>query len=98
MGAARVAVSVVLVVLVVPGGWVAAGPRAGRDPPARNDKNDKNDGHGDTSRPHSQRAQGSHAPCGRAPPHSDLESVFFELRIFTLALLFLFKFWLCTEI
>ena len=52
------------------GPCVPMGPRAGRDPPAGNDN--KNNGHGDTSRPHSQRARGSHTPCGAVPPpHSD---------------------------
>ena len=43
---------------------------ASRDPPAGNG-NGNDDGHGDTSGPPSQRAQGSHTPCGAVhPPHS----------------------------
>ena len=46
---------------------------AGRDPPAGNDGN--GNGHSDTSRAPSQRAQGSHTPCGAVhPPHSDIQS------------------------
>ena len=48
------------------GYWLLAGRLAGRRPTPGNDG--ENDELGDTSRPLGQRAQGSHKPCGAAPP------------------------------
>ena len=49
--------------------WAHGAHGAGRDPPAGNDNENDDNGHGDTSHPHSQRAQGSHIRCaGRFTP------------------------------
>ena len=62
------------------GYWLLAiGPAGRRPTPGNDDEND--DELGDTSRPLGQRAQGSHTPCGAAPPPLTLTIIINNINI-----------------